>query len=257
MLNNIGVCSICKQEGKLSDDHIPPKSCGNNGRSLYISFTPEYLQSGSIKKQKISQNGLKFRTICPRCNNELGAKYDKDLFLFRQFILSIISNSKIDMKYNELNVIKGILGHLLAASELDESIPANDIRKFYFDDNLNCMKEFLSKYSLLCFYYPYRESIFILKNYVPIDFSGQDKIPEGMISSFYFYPFAFVFCDKTTKFPSKDLLNLLLGGNVIFSAKDWVYPNGDIRPETWPALVDNNGHAFVASGLSKDSVFKK
>ena len=64
-----GYCRICGKYGALTDDHVPPKSCGNKGRTIF-----------SIGENKlIIQNGFHCRTICSNCNNELlGCNLDKE-----------------------------------------------------------------------------------------------------------------------------------------------------------------------------------
>lgn len=64
-----GYCRICGKYGALTDDHVPPKSCGNKGRTEF-----------SIGNNKvIMQNGFHCRTICSNCNNELlGCNLDKE-----------------------------------------------------------------------------------------------------------------------------------------------------------------------------------
>lgn len=243
-----GKCAICGQRKQLSYDHIPPKCCGNNGESYYISFTPEYLGNGvRMAKRKHSQNGIKFQTICSECNNGLGGKYDENLGAFRQFVIDAINGRKHEKGFDLNNVIKAVVGHLLSASEFDPSLPARAMRDYYFDKN----EKLLDKYSLLVCFYPYQNSIFILKNYVPMVFGINDPMPEGMLSSFYFFPFAFILCDKQKLPFGNDIFETLrIPSQLKFMLNDW----GRKFP-TWPAIVDNN-HAFIASAAGKDSVFK-
>ena len=56
-----GFCRICGKYATLTDDHVPPKSCGNKGRTIF-SIGGETL---------IMQNGFHCRTICADCNNKL------------------------------------------------------------------------------------------------------------------------------------------------------------------------------------------
>ena len=246
----VGKCAICGKEKQLSYDHIPPKCCGNSGDSYYISFTPEYLGGRTrMAKHKHSQNGIKFLTICNDCNNNLGAKYDKDLGNFRQYVIEAIKgNDNPKYSFDITKAIKGLIGHLLAASKYDPSLPAKAMRDFYFDRNNDLVK----KYSLMVCYYPYQNNIFILKNYVS---SAIGDIPEakpyGLLSSLYFYPFAFILCDKQQLPFGNDLLEVFNGPvHLYFKHNDW---NGKLP--FWPAIVDDN-HYLVVSGAGMDSVFK-
>lgn len=205
-----GKCSICGMGAELSADHIPPKCCGNGSDTYYIQFTPAFLGEGVKCKPLHSQNGLIFANICHNCNNTMGSKYDIHLQRFRDCVLSLINETPYSGKFNLENVCKSVIGHFLAASRYDSCVFAQSMRNYYLNDD----KTIYEKYSLLCAYYPYKNSIFSLNNYVPINLCG-DSIPEGMISSLYFYPFAFIFCEK--QFSNLRFLMLLLVFNLIIS----------------------------------------
>ena len=70
-------CNICGNMDSLTWDHVPPQ-VGIEVTPLEQKTILQHLVSdGSNKKYHISQNGLKFRTLCKKCNNELlGKKYD-------------------------------------------------------------------------------------------------------------------------------------------------------------------------------------
>jgi len=114
--HDFGYCSICNIESKLTFDHVPPQSCGNHG--LYkINTFPE------ITKWQFSRNGLKFKTICANCNNVLLGSTDKDLAEFCDRVKTYLKGIKNNISYpnsynieiNPQNIIKGVIGHLLAA----------------------------------------------------------------------------------------------------------------------------------------------
>jgi len=121
----IGRCNICGATGKLSWDHVPPKG----------GITPtgiEILPVGGMLTAKdkagktiISQNGIKYRTICERCNNErLGKGCDPALNTFagdvgRICISPVIPPRVVRISAKPLNIMKGVLGHLLAANTIE------------------------------------------------------------------------------------------------------------------------------------------
>ena len=70
-------CNICRNQTTLSWDHVPPQS----GIELTPVEQTTILHLLTAKKNEelysISQNGVKFRTICTYCNNTLlGLRYD-------------------------------------------------------------------------------------------------------------------------------------------------------------------------------------
>lgn len=242
-----GKCAICGKEGKLSIDHIPPKCCGNNADTYYIQYTPEFLGKGATCKQKHSQNGLTFSNICDNCNNIMGSQYDTHLQNFRNYIVSIIEQKPYHNGFVLDKVCKSVIGHFLASSSNDSSAFAQSMRDFYlYDDNA-----IFEKYSLLCAYYPYKDAIFSLNDYVPVNLC-KDNIPSGMISSLYFYPFAFIFCQKQQAIIGSDLFEMCRNKCMMLkiSTEDW---RGKIP--NWPAIVDN-GHAVLVGATMNDSKYK-
>jgi len=122
----------CNIGGILADltwDHVPPKSCLNDMPVRFNHFldgVPRYNQYS-----KISQNGIRFRTICAHCNNELlGRIYDPALCDFTKNVVAYITetlntartvedrliaipNRYFDVQINKM--VRSICGHILAA----------------------------------------------------------------------------------------------------------------------------------------------
>lgn len=76
--NKIGHCSICGVEGKLSFEHVPPRSAFNN-HPVFVANIKELIGrwDGELKsvKGKIHQLGSGDYTLCEKCNNKTGAWY--------------------------------------------------------------------------------------------------------------------------------------------------------------------------------------
>jgi len=66
-----GICNICGEYGKLTEDHTSPKE------SATITQVEMHHIVGILSAEKpgsrvrVSQNGVKFRSLCNRCNNSL------------------------------------------------------------------------------------------------------------------------------------------------------------------------------------------
>ncbi len=152
-----GICNLCGEESNLSWDHIPPKGA--------ITLTDMWVESqfkasNTPDKKLTSQNGLKYKTICSKCNSVLGdfdrayvdfmlnaKKYMKQFkCMFMPYLFSI--------NVHTVKIAKSILGHVLASktglcnSDNDEcireyvmgnetSLP-NNIRIFYWLYDYNC-----------------------------------------------------------------------------------------------------------------------
>jgi len=156
-----GYCRICGKFEKLSSDHIPPKSCGNNGK---VSITINDIKF-------ISQNGFNCKTICEHCNNELlGSKYDKEfkklydrIDSFRKSRL-ITSNNLLEIDINVKDFLRSILGHLLAVSVVGKESIENTLKQ-EIDREFFVMEEYrkfilkekdeLNDIDIYYWYYPY------------------------------------------------------------------------------------------------------
>ncbi|MHA1170293.1 MAG: hypothetical protein ACTSRU_20900, partial [Candidatus Hodarchaeales archaeon] len=122
----IGICKICLQEKELSEDHVPPQG-GIVIEPIEIrNAFDSVLKANLGRDYYISQNGVKFKTICKECNSKLGRLYDKDLNEFSIGVGRYISSSLktpevIRYRTKPNSIIRAILGHLLAVkSELDD-----------------------------------------------------------------------------------------------------------------------------------------
>jgi hypothetical protein len=79
-LKQFGPCCICGVEGKLSFEHVPPRSAFND-HPILMANVKEMIgkwdgEIGSIKR-KVHQLGAGGYTLCERCNNNTGAWYSK------------------------------------------------------------------------------------------------------------------------------------------------------------------------------------
>ncbi len=246
------LCSICELKKKMSEDHIPPKCCGNNGKVFYRRFTPEYIgfQTKPIK-DLYSQNGIKFRYICSECNNLLGTKYDDELGKFKEVILKILNGSNKQYNIDVNKIVKSVVGDFLASSERDNCTHSVAMRDYFFDKNVDA---FFKDYSLFVYFYPYKDQVFIMKEYMVLDFKD-NKFSDKLLSSLYFYPFAFIFSEKRADSNGTDLLEFFNDRSELrISTNDWYYDDGRMKEYSWPVVVTGYNAVLVGSA-TKDSVF--
>lgn len=250
--NKYALCSICELKRKMSEDHIPPKCCGNNGKVYYRRFSPEYIgKQAKPLRDLYSQNGIKFRYICSDCNNLLGTKYDDELGDFKNIILKIINGNKEEYQINVDKIVKSVIGHFLASSERDNCTHSVAMRDYFFD---RVVDDFYNNYSLYVYFYPYKEQVFIMKEYMVVDLQNTN-INNYLLSSLYFYPFAFVFSEKRFDKNGTDLLEFVKGKtNLKISTSDWYYEDGRIKEFSWPAVV-TGFKGVIGGSATKDSVF--
>lgn len=262
-------CVICgKYYKNLSVDHIPPHSCGNKGR---IRYNLLYLRT-LTKNGRVSENGLKFETICERCNNELGAKYDKSFASFYNAILSSAKNGDPSAiwKGNPVLLAKSVFGHILAAKNVSDLCPEpkkdqasgktvkdflnyenSQKRHIFCNDDLdkemrNYVRSniFPKSVHLYAFYYPYENVIVCIQHCLPVPYpkESDSSVPEDcFMSGLYFYPVAFI--ATTSAFPQgTEILSLCQSNRteISISFTSWTYEKiGKPKPFAWPCQTEN------------------
>lgn len=115
-----GKCNICGVESKLTEDHTPPKGCLKI-KQVELHHIMEHLNlSAERAKGRLSQNGVKYRTLCGDCNNRLlGTEYDPEFIHFVNSVgtylkANIKLPSKMIVRAKPQRVMLSLLGHLCA-----------------------------------------------------------------------------------------------------------------------------------------------
>lgn len=153
------ICNICKQNKPLTWDHIPPKG-GIDLSDMWVQSLTKSIIKDDNPRMIISQNGLKYRTLCRECNSLLG-KYDiafKNLFLDVKMLAetSLHLPPSIKLKTYPVRIVKSLLGHILASKTYPcDSIDDNAIRKYLLDDN----EKLPDNIRVFYWYYPYNCTI--------------------------------------------------------------------------------------------------
>lgn len=117
-----GMCNICGTFCTLTEDHVPPKG-SIDPQKVGIKSLVQNVNPIDPKVVRLSQNGVKFRSLCSSCNNHrLGRKLDPALNAFSQSVARIICNrshlslpSRVKVRLQPQRVARSIIGHLLAA----------------------------------------------------------------------------------------------------------------------------------------------
>lgn len=207
--NKIDRCNICGVVTNLTWDHVPPKLCYNSTNTKI-----NYFFNGLPKADKYAwqyQNGVRFRSICEKCNNGLlGGVYDVELNKFIHEIKEIITSditlpSIIELKNVNINkIVRAVCGHILAAKNYfdDSSLIDKSLRKFVINqdttppDNLH----------LLYWVYPYR-TMLILRDIVVKSNCTNIKFPNGVISVISAFPISYILTTETEKCGLGDLFS--------------------------------------------------
>lgn len=198
-----GYCVICGQYGSLTRDHVPPQGCAQISNAVLSRLVMESQSPDRRGKTIYIQGGVKFKTLCARCNNELlGLRFDPELKYFVDTMLNGLTTvarnvliPRIVRLEANLNLIaKSVIGHILASHSVDdtqvwrEDIGASESLRHYF---LNSNREFPEQWRLYCWPYLARKQI-ILRHAAWMDTSlsnAGDKIVYGHLIKFM--PFGF------------------------------------------------------------------
>lgn len=120
-----GKCSVCGNPGRLSFEHVPPRSAFNDKpisvqNHIHLFENESYL----YKKSSHSNKGFGAYTLCERCNNNTGEWYAKD---FADFAIQAMNHLKahegahglhsIPFKIKPLNIIKQITMMFFSANK--------------------------------------------------------------------------------------------------------------------------------------------
>lgn len=149
-----GQCNICGSVGPLTEDHTPPKSCVRP-TTVQLQHLAVHLDVERPKEKAVlSQNGVKYRTLCASCNNEmLGRRYDPALATFTNSIAHYITSpialpSHLTVRAAPQKIMRSVFGHMSAQGVnrylkgktteqcrdyfLDGTLPLPDDLKIYY-----------------------------------------------------------------------------------------------------------------------------
>lgn len=259
--SEIDICNICGQRKKLSWDHVPPQ-CQN---SLFIPEVYANTLFRGVPNEKAYmkkyQSGIKFRTICEKCNNVVLGENDNEYKTFLEDIVEKISKISDDQK-NKLDdsvyitvsckinrILRVVCGHMLAAKEEYDSEVNSDVymREYVLNENLK-----MENIKVFAWFYPY-SSILIAR-----DFTCQghieDSHPKGLISIISCFPISFVLStddevncrlDDLSRYTTENIDDV---ADVKLHLGTLIHKAGDRYKEfNWPVNISNDkyGALFV------------
>lgn len=189
-----GTCNICGELGPLTWDHIPPKG-GIELLPVEIDRVVSlFVPSLGSSRNEMSNDGLKYRTICRKCNSHL-SQYDVALNEFAiavgRFLKSNLSfPSVIHIKAHPVAIARSVLGHLLAARWSPEN--------FFFDDLIRGFiqepdKPIPNEINVFYWLYPYPLQVVLRDAMMPLkrgNFTGYQRF--GLLK---YFPVAYLVTD--------------------------------------------------------------
>ena len=212
-----GYCRICGKYAPLTDDHVPPKSCGNKGRTIF-----------SIGGEKlIMQNGFHCKTICADCNNKLlGSDLDKEFKKVYERVKAFkrsglhLSGIPLEIDIDIKKLFRCIIAHFFAVSVYYKDLSIKEILSSEIIEDYisqNCRNFVLGtepvpeNVDFYYWYYPYSN---IMVNpffsYTLHAFTKQKRDIYGAMIKFF--PIAVFILDKrsSTAYPQERKVNFSL-----------------------------------------------
>jgi hypothetical protein len=187
-----GICNACGDLGLLTEDHTPPKACVKPSR-VELQHIGQILSSDEPKmKGRLSQNGVKYRTLCSRCNNTLlGSKYDPAFIKFVNGVGSMLKTSLhlpsvLTVEGQPQAIIRSLLGHISAQGiNRYGKGPHTELARDYF---LDASKPLPKVLSVFYWAYPYRSHIMV-RDAAYLDIQSGETFSFWLLK---FFPIAFL-----------------------------------------------------------------
>lgn len=243
-----GRCNICGEFGQLTEDHTPPKGSVRVTQMEVNHLTSVLGADRPGPKPRISQNGVKFRTLCKRCNNSaLGLNCDLAFNDFTQGIKSYLTSS---IKLPSVMYVSGkpgkiaraVFGHLSAVGvdRFHEGDRSDEMMEWFLDESLPMPSRLRIKYWV----YPYKTQILIRDSAIR-DLRAQDAAVFWLMK---FFPVAFlVLWDSPSGYEYPQFADLARWGNADPEAEIElpIYLNS-VPHERWPEAPED--HSFLLYG---------
>jgi hypothetical protein len=158
-----GICNICGDFGRLTEDHTPPKGAINITQVEMLHIIDHLNAEKPTRNIRKSQNGVKYRTLCSRCNNGLlGAKYDP---AFNSFVNNVGRFLKTNIQLPRIinvpaqpqKLMRAVLGHLSAqgVNRYYQGKETEPLRDYFLDESLPLPKHIDIYYWI----YPYKNQV--------------------------------------------------------------------------------------------------
>jgi hypothetical protein len=250
----IGKCNICLEEKELSWDHVPPKG-GIELSTVQIETIEEFFL-GKNNKNFQSQNGVKYRTICRKCNSLIGREYDIVLNKFsldigRLLKSKLIFPKTIRIKTKPIRLIKALFGHVLAAKiELDDVTLDKEIREIVKNINMPLTDNWKVFYWL----YPYND-IVIMRDFSMIAKRGQHSGDAGIFNIIKYFPVAFAISnlekyeglEELTKYKNYSIDDEI---EISINLKNYRHPY-------WPEAVEDDNPYILTGQTARNGISAK
>jgi len=181
----VGACNICGTEGNLTEDHTPPKGCVRVTQVEMKGIVELLAAEPPGNRGRVSQNGVKYRTLCHHCNNDLlGLKFDPE---FNRFVNGVSSIVKSRLHLPNTLYVSGkpqkIVRSLIGVNGYLKGPHTEDLREWFYDGN-RPMPDYMKIYYWA---YPYKVQV-LARDSIMRDLRAEDAAYFWLMK---FFPIAF------------------------------------------------------------------
>jgi len=187
-----GRCNICGDFGPLTEDHTPPKGVllDDNRKMSLRHIVDRVSDTGRTGQARHFQNGVKYRTLCAKCNNDLGSFSDPALIAFAD-AMNVAAASGVpvaSVRCDVQAVMRSVVGHMCAigVDRFDKGDATEPVKR-YMQDRLVQLPDTLR---LFWWAFPFAEQVHMKD-------AGMFRLRKGAaeLTTYWllkFYPLAFL-----------------------------------------------------------------
>lgn len=254
-----GQCNICGDFGRLTEDHTPPKGCIRVGNVEIQHIVNGLSAAKPMSGGRRSQNGVKYRTLCHRCNNSLlGANYDIAFNSFVNTVGSVLKSplqlpATMSVNGQPQKIMRAILGHLCAQG-VDRYWKGQDtepLRDYLLDQQLPLPDQI----NIYYWAYPYKGQV-LVRDCAFVDLVIETPVAIWLMK---FFPIAFLVTWREPVEYNFDVPNLAKWrASAIDQEVELPIPLDKIVHQYWPeapserSMIMYGQEAVVARNLHKD-----
>lgn len=246
----MGPCNICGKHRPLTEDHIPPKGVSRLKQVAMMNIVDLLCIQRPSKSTRFSQDGVKYRTLCGKCNSELlGLNYDPALVTLANNVRTYLDSAlhlpaETGFKTKPNRLVRSVVGHLLAhgIGEHRNGLIIGRLTDYVLDDCL----PFPEELKLYYWVYPYNDQVTIKCASVS---HYWDSFAVIMLMKFFPLSFFFVLDEPTDwRIPFRRLDTML---STRIDEEATISINfTDLPPQRWPEAPGKEGMAMYGEGAT-------
>jgi hypothetical protein len=251
-----GVCNICLNACDLKWDHVPPQGGLDVAPLDQYTILERLAGRSNSPNYLLTQNGVKFRTLCYDCNSTLlGGHYDNTLNDFalgvgRFLKTTLLLPTKTTFVTRPAQLLRALFGHLLAAkSEVEHTKQDEAMRQFVLSPTAALPPEL----NVFYWVYPYPEVHAVRDVALSSRYASLEK--PAIFSILKYFPVAYL-VTNLKEYEGLSSLSFLCPSDINEEVKVPVNLAG-VKPPDWPDDANNIIAGGKTAGNSSVSAFPK